>query len=262
MIKGCLSDRVKTLFDWQPIRLSRRIIMSSIDKNDVDISKLFQWYDKFELKNGRGESISVWMRLPGDAEINQARVFALRHSKEFRAKLRNPETDEAIAYIPEFDELTHEQLADFIARYQVVEFTREALDVADIPYPKPLPSDATMEEQEKFQEEVDTFDERRDAVIRVYVDNKIDVERSRLMEKETEKLQLQLRKLVIDKLCEDEMLRRYKEYIIYVSSFKDDKFKERLFNAYEDFENLSPSGKAQLAEFYNALELGNSELKK
>ncbi len=236
--------------------------MSSIDKNDVDISKLFQWYDKFELKNGRGESISVWMRLPGDAEINQARVFALRHSKEFRAKLRNPETDEAIAYIPEFDELTHEQLADFIARYQVVEFTREALDVADIPYPKPLPSDATMEEQEKFQEEVDTFDERRDAVIRVYVDNKIDVERSRLMEKETEKLQLQLRKLVIDKLCEDEMLRRYKEYIIYVSSFKDDKFKERLFNAYEEFENLPPAGKAQLIEFYNALELGNIELKK
>lgn len=132
----------------------------------------------------------------------------------------------------------------------------------DIPYPKPLPSDATIEEQEKYQEEVDTFDERRDEVIRVFVEERINLERSKLMEKETEKLILQLRKTVIDKLCEDEMLRRYKEYIIYVSSFKDDKFKERLFNAYEDFENLPPSGKAQLAEFYNALELGNSELKK
>ena len=236
--------------------------MSSIEKNDVDISKLFQWFDKFELRNNHGESISVWMRLPGDAEINQARVFALRHSKEFRAKLRNPETDEAIAYIPELDELTHEQLAEFIARYQVVDFTKEALDTVDIPYPKPLPSDATIEEQEKYQEEVDTFDERRDEVIRVFVEERINLERSKLIEKETEKLILQLRKTVIDKLCEDEMLRRYKEYIIYVSSFKDDKFKERLFNAYEDFENLPPSGKAQLAEFYNALEIGNIELKK
>ena len=74
------------------IKLGNEEIME-IEKNDVDISKLFNWGKAFEIVGEDGVVDVVYMRVLGDADINKARVFALRESAKLRRALRNPDSD-------------------------------------------------------------------------------------------------------------------------------------------------------------------------
>ena len=45
--------------------------MKSVDKNDVDISKLFNWGDKLVINNSSGKPIfTCYLRVIGDADLN------------------------------------------------------------------------------------------------------------------------------------------------------------------------------------------------
>ena len=75
-----------------------------IEKNDVSLAKLFNWGDKFSITDKYGNFITdVYIRLVGDAELNQARVKAIRASREMREKLKTEGTDERMVFMPDFD---------------------------------------------------------------------------------------------------------------------------------------------------------------
>jgi hypothetical protein len=76
--------------------------MKDIEKNDVDISKLFKWGTSTTVQTPRGDAI-VWMKILGDADVNKARIYALRRSAEMRAKMVDLDSDERIALLPPLD---------------------------------------------------------------------------------------------------------------------------------------------------------------
>ena len=49
--------------------------MASAEKNDVDISKLFQYSDKFVLTGKGNKTHTVYIRLVGDAELKSSKSF-------------------------------------------------------------------------------------------------------------------------------------------------------------------------------------------
>jgi hypothetical protein len=67
---------------------------------------------------------------------------------------------------------------------------------------------------------------------------------------------------MISELCEEEVLKRFREFCVYCSVYTDSRFTKRLFKSFNDFDNLPPEKKTEFTDFYTLLELETSELKK
>lgn len=237
--------------------------MNTIEKNDISISKLFQWRGKLKVYNRfNKEVLTAYVRLVGDAEANRARVFALRKSAELRKKLRDLNSDERLAYIPDVSVLDKDTLIEVMVLFRTKELTLDAIKEVNLPVPKEPDSDASLEEQEEYQRLVDEYPSKREEVIKEQVNKKLDKERQILSEKTIEELYKSYEIQLINQLCEDEMLRRYREMCVYFGSYKDKNYSERLFNSFDEFDNLPSEIKEQFMDFYLALDLSGEDLKK
>jgi hypothetical protein len=58
------------------------------------------------------------------------------------------------------------------------------------------------------------------------------------------------------------MLNKFKEMSVYLGTYKDSEFKERLFKDFEEFENLPNEIKTQFLDNYSVLEISGEDLKK
>lgn len=237
--------------------------MNTIDKNDVSIDKLFQWRGKLKIYNRfNREILTAYIRLAGDAEINRARVFALRKSSELRKKLKDLNSDERLAYIPDISVLDRDTLIEVLILFRTRELTLEAIKEINIPLPKEPDSDASLEEQEEYQKIVDEYPTKREEAIKEHVNKKLDIERQTLSQKTTEELYKNYETQLINQLCEDEMIKRYREMCVYFGSYRDENYTERLFSSFDEFDNLPPEIKEQFLDYYTALDLSGEDLKK
>ena len=237
--------------------------MASAEKNDVSLDKLWKYGNKITILDRKGTTATLFMRLVGDAELNRARVFALRKSAELRNKLRDVTSDEYIAYVPEAGSIERGVLQNTALTLCIQGFTREALrDLPPIPLPAEVKADATLEEQEEHQKEVDAYPQRRSDSIRDFVARRVDEETKALDKLTDQELANHYKKLIINDLCEQEMLKRYQEMCIYFGTYKDKNYSERLFTSFELFDNIPSDVKDQLSDAYTNLDISAEELKK
>jgi hypothetical protein len=237
--------------------------MNSIDKNDVNISKLFRWGDEFKILDSSGnELLTVFIRLVGDAEINRARVFALRKSAEIRKKLKDEESDEYFAYIPDKELLEKDTLVEAVILYMTKDVTLDVFNEVRLPLPVEPESDASLEKQEKHQQEIDDYPKRREGLVRERVIEILNSRREELKSRDIDYLYNEFKKLLINKICEDEMLDSFKEMCVYFGSYKDSEYKEQLFKDFDEFDNLPQNIKGQFLDYYATLELSGEDLKK
>lgn len=240
--------------------------MSIVERNDVDINKLFHWGQKYEItwfgQDEEEKTIVVYMRLLGDADVNRARVYALRKSAELRKKLYEPDSNERLAYLYIPESMETERLVALITGLSIRDITQNVIKSLNVKAPKSPKSDATLEENEKFQKAVDEYGPKREKEIR------------KAVEKETEKLQKELYSLpkeelikryefsMINESCEQEALNAFREISAYLGAFKDENYKERFFDDFEQFQNLPTGIKKQFIDNHQVLEMGGEELKK
>jgi len=232
------------------------------EKNDVLISPLFTWGKEFELVKD-GEVISkVYMRLVGDADLNRARVYALRRSSVKRKNLRDRSSDENLAFIQEEGILDRERLIALCVLFTSKEITQKALKEVSVSFPKEPKSDASLEAFEKFQKQVDDFPDKRDKEYRKFINKEIAVLETRLATKSDHELYLLYIELITNELCEEEMLNSFREMCTYCGSFSDTEYKTRFFSSIEDFLNLDSAIKQDFMDAYQSLEIPTEELKK
>lgn len=235
--------------------------MKEIEKSSVDISKLFAWSKKFDFKYDE-KKYSVFVRLVGDAELGRARVFALRKSAELRKKLRNSESDEALAYLPSKDGTTKEELINGLLVTFTRDFTNDAFRELKFNLPTEPHSEASLEEREKYQKEIDDYPIKREEAIREYVNGRIDKAKKDLEVLDEEVLYKQLINGLINQFCENEMVNKFREQCAFYGIYKDKEYSTRLFNSFEEFENLPSDIKAQFIDFYFELDMDSENLKK
>lgn len=238
-----------------------------VERNDVDVSKLFNWGRAFEIvetdKEGNATPVTlVFMKLLGDADLNRARVYAIRKSAEFRRKLKDQNSDERIAYIRDIDEVEFDDLVNLITVFSSREITNNARKSVRIQSPKPPKSDATLEEQEKFQKAVDEYPEKRAAEIAKVVEKEIGKLKKEIGSKSKEELYKDYVKLLIDEFCERESLTAFKDMQVYLGCYKDDEYKEKFFSSFDEFDNLEPITKQRFKDAYESLDIPMDELKK
>jgi hypothetical protein len=237
--------------------------MIEIDKNDVDISKLFQWKKTgIILGEGGKELLEVHMRLAGDADLNRSRVFALRESAKLRQDLSKEDTDMRLAYIISKELVTEESLRNMIIGFSSREISQEALEEIDIPLPKEPKDGAKLEEQEAYQKEVDDYPKKKLTKINEFVSKRIDQLDSEMKSWDIDKLYKEYINKAIRLICESRMLEAFKDMCIYLSSFSDETYKVKLFKDFEEFDNLPTEIKLQFRNIYTNLELGIDDLKK
>lgn len=234
------------------------------EKSDVDISKLFEWSKEVELNTVSGDKLKVWMRIPTDADMNIARVAATRFSKELRDNLFDPEWEEREVYLPDVSHLTDEELVELIAAYNVREFGNQLVSEVqkEVPYPKELDGDATLEQQENYQVEVDTYKERFNTAFRSALERRVDGFR-KLLSTKSRKENLRTREIdTIREVCNAKFFDRFREECVVLSTYKDEDMTIRLFKNHADFESKPKLLKDQLTDAYGLLEISSINLKK
>ena len=238
-------------------------VKMSIDKNDVKIQKLFDWRNKFTITNEDGMDVGeVYLRLAGDADINRARTYALRESALMRKKLHDPNSDEALAFLADYDLADNEQLIIGVLNYEVRNATKKAITEVRIPYPKEPKSDATTEQQEKYQEEIDAYPDKRNEKITEIITIYMESQKKILSELSKEVLYKEYKQEAINYICEMLVSQKFREYLVFLCTYADEDYTIRFFDDFEELDNARPIVKEQLLSFYNTLEIGGEELKK
>lgn len=236
--------------------------MTIVERNDVDISKLFQWRKEIEITGIKEKKIKIYLRLLGDSDMNRARVMALRKSAEFRKLLRSPDSDERLAFIPDEVELDKDVIVESVIIYTMRDITKRAVKEVFVPKPKDPGPEASTEKLEKYQEEIDNFPKVQEKVIGEFITKRVDERRKELSEKSKEELYKIYVDTLINELCEQELLNRFKELCIYFGSYSDKKYTTKFFNEIEDVYNLPTEIKDQIMEQYQLLEVEHETLKK
>jgi hypothetical protein len=234
------------------------------EKNDVNISKLFSYGDKFDITDRNGKKVlTVYIRLVGDADLNRARVYAIRRSAEMRERLRSNDSDESLAFIPPFEAVEKTSLIETCLAILITTFTRDALRSDDLPQvPHEPSSSADLEVQEQYQKAVDEYPQKRTEAINKYITKRSSVERKRLEKLELSEIYDYYKRLVVADLCEQEMLNKFREMCVFYGTFLDENYTIRAFPTFEQFENLPIEIKTQFISNYSQLDIGSEDLKK
>jgi hypothetical protein len=236
--------------------------MNSAERSDVDISKLLTWRKEFDLLDDNSDVITkVYIRLVGDAELNRARVYAIRKSAEMRKKLKDHSSDEYFAYVPDIETVDVEEIIETTILYSIQDFTSEASKKLDIKEPKELHSEATLEEQEKYQKEVDEYPDKREKEIREFIDKQIENKRKELSKKSKEELYKNVIQLIIEYYCRTAMIDSFRLMCTYFGTYSDSNYKIRFFESVDELDNAPSHIKTQVKDFYSSLDLGLDDLK-
>jgi len=234
----------------------------SPEKNDVDINSLFYYRKPVTVIGKDAEPVTFYMRLVGDAELQRARVKALRDSRKLRDALKNPESDEHLAYIPDVNDLDSKQLVEVILLSLLKEISSEVISELDIPFPKELESGASLEEQEEYQKLVDEYPKKRENLVREEIISRAAAAKKELLKKDIEVLRKDYLVGIRNEMCEVELTKSFYNHIVFYSLYRDPEYKIPLLESFEEFKNFPSEIKEQLIKEYRSLELGMDELKK
>jgi len=236
----------------------------TIERNDVDLTKLFGWGRVFEIVDPIDESAItlVYMKLLGDADLGRARVHALRKSSELRRKLKDLDSDERVAYVRSIEEVSENDLINLITIFSGREISQNAKAKVKLPTPKPPKSNASLAKMEKFQQEVDEYPEKRTKLISEAIEKEMAELRRNLESKPKEELYREYVRLLIDEFCEREAMTAFENMQVFLGCYTDDTYKVKFFQDFEEYDNLEPTVKAQFKDAYRSIDIELSELKK
>ena len=237
--------------------------MKTVEKNDIDISQLFRWTKKVEITDVFTEqSVTVYIRIIGDADLNRARAHSWRMASQLRKNLNKEDSMERESLLTTLEENKDKSsLLAFIRLLNSSDVLKEATAYVEVPAPKEPPSDSPMEEYEKYQAAVDSFPERYQLALEKKANELLDAQEKELKKKSIEALQKIYEQKMIDRLCLEELNKAFYDMVVFLATYKDEKYKIRAFGTLDDFENSHTQLKERLIREYQDLEIGMNTLK-
>ncbi len=226
------------------------------------LGQLFRWNKKVEIKDGNTVLDTVYIRLVGDNDYQNARNVALRYSKELRVKLRNPETMDHQTNLGDLDSLTKDDLVMGITVGEITDYRDEALvNIPEKEAPQ-LPDNASLEQQEEHETLLIELRDARVQSIMEFMEKKSDEKKVELdaLDSMDDLRELYTHSMINIK-CGEEFTRVFREYQVFSGTFKDKGLKALAFDSFEEFSDCSPQLKTVLLSEYISLEISGEELK-
>jgi len=235
----------------------------------MDLTKLFKWTSEITIVDGKGEPVMsgktplvLYLQVIGDADLSHARKQALKASKILRRELRDKESDNHAAMLPDYENLEEKALYNMIILAESLELRRAAMETAKRPKePKKPKSDANLEQQEKYETALEDFDTKVTELINERTTELVEIRKNELKGRSKEELVTIFVESTIGSLCQAEMLRTFNSWCAYLGTFLDKKRTKRGFNSFKDYENAAPELKSQIVSGYFQLEMGGEDLK-
>lgn len=218
------------------------------------LDKFFNWKHNIVYRG-----VTFHQRLVSQKVIEEARKYAILASRKMRQKLRDPNSDEYVIYIDPVNDLTDEEVREFLAQNAM----REAIEEFIKANPKPVtpqPQDDSLAEIERYEEEkernekayFDTMQEHATGVYEKVLNGLANVDRQGLLDRYW--------RVQTDRVCEDLFSSEFEDYILAASLFLDEGFKKRAFTL-EEFKELPSDARAFFRQSYNAVAMTYDELK-
>uniref|UniRef100_A0A6M3K3G7 Uncharacterized protein n=1 Tax=viral metagenome TaxID=1070528 RepID=A0A6M3K3G7_9ZZZZ len=226
------------------------------------LSKLFRWHKKVEIKRGDKVLETVYVRLVGDADFQEAKNVSLKHSKQLRVKLRNKESEEYDANFSDLDTLTRDELIMGVTYGEIPDYRDEALlTIPEKELPE-LPDNPTLEQQEDYETKAGEIRGERAKAIADFIEKRAEERKAEFAKiDDIDKLREMYTHSIINMKCGEEFTRVFREYQIYKGTYLDNKFKTLAFESFEEFNECAPQLKATLLSAYVNLELSGEDLK-
>lgn len=226
------------------------------------IAKLFRWYKKVEIKAGDKVLETVYIRLVGDADFQEAKNISLRRSKQLRTLLRDKSTDDYQASFSDLESLTRDELIMGVVFGEIPDYRDEGLLTLPDKEPPELPDNPTLEQQEEYETKLEELKTERAKALTEFIEKRSEERKTEIgVTEDIEKLREMYVHSVINMKCSEEFTRAFREYQVFKGTYTDNKFKTLSFDNFEEFDGCAPQLKAQLMTAYISLELTGEELK-
>lgn len=226
------------------------------------IAKLFRWHKKIDIKEGDRVLASVYIRLVGDADFQEAKSVSLRHSKELRINLRDSSTDDYKANFFDLDSLSKEELIMGVTYGEIPDYRDEALVTLPEKEIPDLPDNPTLEQQEDYETKLTERKDDRVKSIAEFIEKMAEEKKVKLNKiDDMDSLRDMYTNSVINMRCGEEFTRVFREYQIFKGTFTDSKFTMLAFDSFEEFNDCAPALKITLLTAYVSLELSGEDLK-
>lgn len=236
--------------------------LTDIEQNDVDISRLFSYKKEIVMITPDDKEITLYLKVLGDADNNIAKTNALRESGKFREQLRDREWKDRSLYVPEMLGKTKEEIVDIVIALEISRITMDAVNDVQVQYPKELDGDASLEDQEKYQEEVDGFSEKYEKAITKEVDKRTKAKRIEVNKLKKDDIVTKYENSLINQGVQTRYYDEYMEWALYFATYEDENYSVRAFKDVDSFRNSPAHLKEALIEEYSSIEIGASKLKK
>ncbi len=234
----------------------------TIEKNDVDISKLFSYTSETLLPLPNGDTITIYQKLNGDAQTNRARVHALRESSKLRDNLNDINWKDRGAYIPSIRKFKKDEIVDLILSLQLRDISATAIGSTNIPEKPELDGDATLEEHEERQEYIDGYEKKFSKEVGKKVETELKKRGMRLNKIKKDLLIKSYESVVINQHATETYTVAYISMNTYFGTFTDEACTQGVTKTYKDFLDIPTVIRDVLLEGYSALEINSVELKK
>jgi hypothetical protein len=225
------------------------------------LQNLLRWKREVPIKDRKGEVVeTVYMRIIGDADQQEAYRIARIESSKLRASLKDTTSERYLDQVEALNEANEEQCKAIIDVALDNTFTQEAFANVERPEEPRIaeiavdPDAPTLEEQEKLDAAVEKADlDYRKAITEYVEQKKIELE-ARLSTLPIEELREEAKRETTSVLALGEFLQRSQDEKVWRGTYDDAKLKDRSFGGYEDFNQLDSFIKEQLREAYLELE--------
>jgi len=226
------------------------------------IAKLFRWYRKVEIRAGDKVLDTVYIRLVGDGEFQEAKSVALKRSKQLRVLLRDKTTDEHQASFSDLGSLTKDELIMGVTFGEIPDYRDEALLTLPEKELPELPDAPTLEQQEEHETKLEEMQRERAKSLSEFIEKRAEERREEISKvDDLETLREMYVHSVINMKCNEEFTRAFREYQVFKGTYADNKFKTLAFDNFDEFDGCAPQLKSQLITSYISLELSGEELK-
>jgi len=229
-----------------------------------DLAHLFRWNEKVEIKDRDNNVLdTLYVRLVGDVDYQQAQQYALVSSRKLRRKLKDTNSVEHQALFLDIDDRKKEDLIYGTLMSEISNFRDLAVaDLGSEIFEIKVPQDAdTLEERENQQEAEEKLANEKAEKLRAKMEEKSEERKVELEKLSIKELKDIFVESSINAKCLDEFSTIFREYCIFSGTHKDSTFKTKAFADFEDFRNTSPNLKRQLIDAYLKLELTGEQLK-
>lgn len=235
---------------------------------NLNLVDLFKWKRSVDVIDDKGTVVgTVWIRVLGDWDLQQAYKLARAASNKKRLALRDPSTLDYIDEVLPVEEFTREEKCEVIRSANQGTFINDAATAVvrpDLPKMEEIssnPDNPSLEDQEEFDKLLNQQQDKYEEAIQKYIDERMGVlnkQLEKLPDKElTKQAMEQISNVVPFSIFMDELNTQK----ILRGTYLDEFCKERAFNTEEEVRDLHQLVKQQLVQAFGLLDIGPDDIK-